>query len=316
MNQNNKSGSLRRLDVKMPLQQGDTSLLREQLKRETRISTSARNLRIPYLELSSLSSMSIEGFVSEGTSYGFGDNTVNNMSGTGEEHNNRSSVVEDTSHCTENGFRLIDNTTTNTTTKTGGSGSNRDCSSSCQGVSWETTSGSSFALPFKNKKATDGAIKNQSGRRSGNAAILLDTEDEIVATLDRADTPNEIDKPSRNLVNNKSKSNRSLVNKSNKSSSSCLLSNKFDMSITIDEPVMPIQQTGLSKNEAHAPCDSPPPSQKKKKKKRRKSKKSSKSGNKLSLRNQALLEEWERLKSENENKFADFNRTFSQHGNA
>jgi hypothetical protein len=90
------------------------------------------------------------------------------------------------------------------------------------------------------------------------------------------------------------------------------------MSITIDEPVIPIQHPGLSTNEAHgAPCDSPPPSKKKKMKKRRKSKKSSsKSGKKLSLRNQALFEEWNRLKSENQNKFADFNRTFSQHVHA
>ena len=459
-NYNNKIGStsLLRLDVKMPLQQqGDTSLLREHLKKETRASTSARNLRIPYLDsspLSPLSPMSIEGFVSEGTSYGFGDNTVNNMSGTGSEHNHRSSVVEDTSHCTENGFRLIDITTTTTTTttpKTTGSGSgtsDHSDSGSCKGFSWETTNGSSFARPFQNKKASDGAMKNQSGRRSCNPTIVLDIEEDIVAALDPADTdtPNEIDTPMRSLVHHKSKSkrsllnnskrsllniskrsivdksdrslvnkskrsiagnksnnslnnesnrslvnnskrsllknskksvinksnrsignksnssfsnesnrslvnkskrsilknskksvinksnrsignksnnilsnesNRSLVNKSNKSSSS-LLSHKFDMSITIDEPVIPIQHPGLSTNEAHgAPCDSPPPSKKKKKKKRRKSKKSSsESGKKLSLRNQALFEEWNRLKSENQNKFADFNRTFSQHVHA
>jgi hypothetical protein len=286
----NKSSSLRRLDVKLPLQ-GDTHLLREHLRNDTSgiQNTSARNLKIPYLESSPLSHLSVEGFVSEETYYGFGDNTVNNMSGTGE--NDRSSNLEDNS--TDDGFRLIDN-------KTG-----CDRSSSCKGVSWETSG--PFALPFKNKMATDGAIKNQSGRRC-NAAIdtesKLSHRDKIVANLNRADNHNEIDKSSRSIGN---KSNRSIGNKSSSS-----FSNKSNMSIIIDEPVMPIHPE-LSKNQVHAPCDSPPSKKKKRSKSKKSRSKSSKSENKLNLRNQALLDEWKRLKSENQKKFVDFNRTFSQH---
>jgi len=308
----NKSSSVRKLNAMLPLQEEISQLKTLLRKDKSRMqSMSARNLKNPYLE--SLP-VSVEGILSEETSsYGFGDNTINNMSGTGE--NDQTSNLEENG--TEDGFRVIDSEDV------------RDRSSSGRSAPWEDNG--SFSLPFKNKKATDGAIKNQSGRRCNSASMgserKLSRRDEIVASLNRSDDYHDINKSNRSIINksngstiNKSnrsisnKSNMSISNKSNRSTSNKSnrsISNKSNISINNDEPIMRINPRRSKKN-IHAASDSPPskmkPSSKKRSKKARS--KSSKSEKKLSLKNQALLEEWEKLRIENEKKFLSLTKAF------
>ena len=90
-----KSITLKRLSVKSP-SYGLTTQLKAHLNK-------GRNLKNPYLESALMSPLSVEGIVSEETSYGFGDNTIHNMSGTGE--SNIASSTEGS--ITEDGFRVI-----------------------------------------------------------------------------------------------------------------------------------------------------------------------------------------------------------------
>ena len=193
--------------------------------------TSTRNLKIPYLYLSPNSPTSVEGIISEETSYGFGDETVNNMSGTGE--NNKTPNVEDNS--TINGFKVIDSETISDN-----SGSNKP------------ESKGSFTEKFKNKKETVGAIKSQSGR-----SITRSPESD--ARWDQPDDFNEINK-SKRLIFNKSK--RSVGN--NRSIRS--IGNRSNMSVvSVDEPAarMHLQRP---KRQESIDCESPPSKKMKKKK--------------------------------------------------
>jgi hypothetical protein len=332
----------------------------------------------------------VEGIISEETSYGFGDETVNNMSGTGE--NNETTNVEDNS--TINGFKVIDSETISDN-----SGSNKP------------ESKGSFTEKFKNKKETVGAIKSQSGRS-------LTRSPESDARWDQPNDFNEINK-SKTLIFNKSnrsvgnnRSIRSIGNRSNmsvvsvdepaarmhlqrpkrqenidcesppskkmkkkksirnisnisnmrmsvdepamrkksrrpkiqermdlgspsskktkkKKKSRRSSSNKSSMSIGIDEHVVR-KKSRRPKSQGNIDYEAPPPKKNRSPKKhtKKKSKKSrSKSASicgKTNLRNRALLDEWERLKdenqrefeklrTENQRKFDDFNQHFSQH---
>jgi len=305
-----KSVSARSLDFKSTTKKDTPHLKAHLMLNATNMQrTDVGNMNIPYLNAFPMSPVSVEGIVSEETSYGFGDNTVNNMSGTGE-MNKLSNHLD---HNTEHGFRVIDSDTVS------------DRSSSCKGVSWEAKG--SFSLPFKNKKATDGAIKNQSGKRSQSVENRLSHRDQISATAIRAESCSDINKSNRSM-GNKSKSNRSLGNRSmgNKSKSSRSIGNKSVMSvsntsifsnksnrsignrsntsISINDPITRIHPR-QPKSQVSLSCDSPP-LKKKRSSKKQKGKKSrskgSKSEKKLNMRNQALLDEWERLKTENQKK--------------
>jgi len=295
----NNNGSTRRLDVKLP-PQGQTSQLKEHLAKDANRlqSPSSRNLMIPYLESSPTSPISVEGFISEETSYGFGDHTVNNMSGTGE--NNQESNIEDNS--TVNGFRVIDSETIS------------DRSNSGKGVAWEPRG--SFSLPFKKKKKS--SIKNKSGERcnvAGDVESKLSRRDKIVASMNKSDGCIQYNKSNRSLgsTSNLSAFKKSYMSISNKSNRS-IISNVSNTSISISDPV-----PRHSSNQIRDPCQSPPLKKKRSSKKRSKgkskksrSKKSSKGAKKPSLRNQALFDEWERLKNENERKFVEFDNNFSK----
>lgn len=368
----NQNSSAKKSNVVSP-DQGTTPLIAHLSKDPNMIqNTSSRNLKIPYLDPSPTSPISVEGFISEETSYGFGDHTVNNMSGTGD--NNEKSNLEDNS--TINGFRVIDS---ETVLKQG-----------------------SFTEKFKNKKETDGAIKSQSGRS-------LNRSNDIDAGWDQSDDYNEINKSNRSIGNNNNRSSRSIGNKTNmsggvdepatrqlpksqatmdcdspiskkKKKSSRSLTNKSNMSLSVDEPATrkisrrpksqermdsdspPSKKTKKKKKKSsrslgnksnrslgtdeHAArkkssrslsnksnkslgtdgyvarkksrrpksqenidCDSPSamkdrPSKKRAKKKGRKSRsKSTSKGENIHTRNRALLDEWERLKDENQREF-------------
>lgn len=371
-----------------------TPLIAHLSKDPSRIqNTSSRNLKIPYLEPSPLSPTSVEGFISAESSYGFGDHTVNNMSGTGED--NELSRAEES---TLNGFRVIE----------------PESVSEVSGNDKPDSKGS-FTRKFKNKRETDGLIKSQS-KRSLTRGVELDTD------FDPSDDFNEINKSNRNIfekafmsISNRSnmgagidktnRSNMSVVSveepttkkqlrnpkreelidcdtpvskkKKKKKKSSRSLSNKSRTSLSVDEPSKR-KKGRRPKSQQQIDCETPVSTKKKKKKKssknesnksntslsvdeptkrkkirqpksqekidcdtsqskkKRSSKKKikrktersrSKSANKdqeLNLRNRALLDEWERLKNENqrefeklrtENKrrFADFDKHFSQH---
>jgi len=359
-----RSSSVRKSNLKLPYQ-GDGSQLKAHLKRDaSKIQNmSARNLKNPYLESAPMSPISVEGIISEEASYGFGfgDNTVNNMSGTGED--NPASSTED--NITEDGFRMINSETVN------------DLSYNCKEASWESRG--AFSLPYKNKKATDGAIKNQSGRRySGSMAIALNRPDDYheinkssrsignrssgsignksnrsrsnKSSISFNKKSSRSNKSSRSISNksdvsfnkksskkksskkkksnrsssNKSdisfnkESNRSVGNKSNMSISnnsdiSFNKSNRSNMSIGVDEPLVRTNSR-RPKNQAHVNPD-PPLSNKNRSSKRRSKRSSSKSNkneNKLNQRNQALLDEWMRLKSENQKKLTELDHNFSR----
>lgn len=295
----NKNSSTRRLDVKLP-PQGQTSQLKEHLAKDAnRLQiTSSRKLMIPYLEPSPTSIISVEGFISEESSYGFGDHTVNNMSGTGE-NNQESNIIEDNS--TVNGFRVIDSETIS------------DRSNSDKGVAWEPRG--SFSLPFKKKKKS--SIKNKSGERCnvvGDVESKLSRRDKIVASMNKSDGCIEYNKSNRSLgsTSNLSAFKKSYMSISNKSNRS-IISNVSNTSISISDPF-----PRHSNNQVRDPCQSPPLKKKRSSKKRSKgkskkspSKKSSKGAKNPSLRNQALFDEWERLKNENERKFVEFDNNFS-----
>jgi len=286
-----KNDSLRKLNIKLPLQ-GDTSQLKAHLIKDRRRkqNSSAKNLTIPYLESIPTSPVSVEGIVSEETSYGFGENTINNMSGTGE--NNQASIVGDNS--TMDGFRVINVATV------------RECSNSCSNIPLESRG--NFSLPFKNKKEINDAIKNQHGRRP---RCSVDNESKLSLTDDVFDSLNQVE----DYQNGMSKSHRSISNSSNLSMSNKSIkdiSNKCNTSVGIDETILRIHPRQL-KNQENVPSDSLLSNKTRSSKRRSKKSRSkgSKSERKLNQRNQALLDEWERLRSENQKKFIEFDQSLS-----
>jgi len=312
----NKSTNIRKFHGYM-----DSSQLKFHLSRHTGTGqkTSARNLMIPYLGPSPTSPISVEGIVSEETSYGFGENTIHNMSGTGE--NNLTTNLEDNG--TEDGFRVI------------GSEVLSDRSSSFNDDSGEDRG--SFFLPLKNKKKIDGAIKYQSGRRySGEMDKTLEHfhisdefHDTNMSNRSVGNKSNRSDfreinqsnisidkKSSRSDFRDINQSSRSVDNKSNRSmistKSNRSISNKSNASIYFEE--LPIRiKLKRSKNHFHRTPGEPQSKMKQtsKREKKKSLSENGKSDNKLSLRNQALLEEWRRLNCENQRKFVEFDTGFS-----
>jgi len=313
----NKRSNIRKLNC-----DGDSSQLRFHLPRDagTGQKTSARNLTIPYLAPSPMSPISVEGIVSEETSYGFGENTIHNMSGTGED--NLISNLEDNS--TEDGFRVINAEVPS------------DRSSSFKDNSWEDKG--SFLLPFKNKKAIDGAIKNQSGRRYScemdktlaSFNIIFDEFYDInmsnrsIGNKSNRSDFREINRSNRSIGNKPSRidfrdinqSNRSIGNKSNRSimsiKSNKSIDNKSNRRISFEEVPLRINPQ-RSKNDLHRTQEVSQLKikQTSKRQKKKSRSKNGKSNKKLSLRNQALLEEWRKLKCENQKKFVEFDTNFS-----
>ena len=197
--------------------------------------TSTRKLNIPYLNSIPVSPTSVEGIISEETSYGFGDHTINGMSGTGE--TNAASVVE-ASICTVNGFRVIDIT--------------------------KPDSQESFTEQYQNKKEADKLIKSKSQRSLVHSHEVDGCYDEVDIRKERStrsigeeptsriylerqnsqgsfdvNPPQSKQRRSRRSLTDKSKSksSRSLTNKSrSRSNRSRSLTNKSKSSMSIDEP--------------------------------------------------------------------------------
>jgi len=358
-----------------------TTPLRAHLSKDAsrNMNSSNRDLNIPYLNSQQPNSLiSVEGIISEETSYGFGDHTVNCMSGTGDSH--ETSFVAG-SIGTVNGFRVIDSEFT------------------------QPLSSGPFTEKFKNKKETDVLIKSQSqhsfskkdldddwdqaddsyelnrsnkslrksnrslqkersSRSIGNKSNISADEYNPRMYLQRPKSQRSIDCGSPPLK--KKKSTRSLTNKSNtstsvdtpasqkksrrlksqgitdsdspnskklkkKSKSSRSLSNKSHSSAANGEHVLR-KKLRKPKSKERMDCDSPAStknrtSKKRTKKKSKKSRSRSKSTSRkedINLRRQALLDEWEKLKdenqreferlrTENQRKFADFDQHYSQH---
>jgi hypothetical protein len=292
-----KNDSVRKLNIKLPLQ-GDTSQLKAHLIKDKsrKQNSSAKNFTIPYLESIPTSPISVEGIISEETSYGFGENTINNMSGTGE--NNQASIVGDNS--TADGFRVINVATV------------RECGNSS--IPLETRG--YFSLPFRNKKEIDGAIKSQPGRRP---SCSLDNVSKLFLTDAVSGSLNQVEDYQKAM----SKSHRSISNSSNLSTSnkSCRsisnkpikdISNKSNISIGVDETILRIHPRQL-KNQENVSSDSLQlnKTQSSKRRSTKSRSKGSKTERKLNQRNQALLDEWERLKSENQKKFIEFDQSLS-----
>mmetsp|Transcript_8465 Transcript_8465/g.20815 ORF Transcript_8465/g.20815 Transcript_8465/m.20815 type:complete len:886 (+) Transcript_8465:345-3002(+) len=239
------------------------------LSRDTR-DTSARNLKIPYLEPSPLSPTSVEGFISE-ESYGFGDHTVTNMSGTGE--NKALHNTEDES--TINGFKVIE----------------PESASEASGYERPDSVGS-FTKKFRKKRETDVLIKQQSRRSLTNRSTRS-------GDADSSDEFNEINTSKKNIFE---KAFMSLSNRSNMSGfihkSITSLSSRSKLSVVSDEEPKQLRQ----QSQEHIECETPVSTKKKKKKKKKSSSRnlSSKSNTSLSVDEPSKLRKKLRRKSQDQ----------------
>mmetsp|Transcript_17197 Transcript_17197/g.39736 ORF Transcript_17197/g.39736 Transcript_17197/m.39736 type:complete len:772 (+) Transcript_17197:167-2482(+) len=247
--------------------------------------------------------------VSEGTSFGFGENTIDGMSGTG--GNILKSHSEDIS--TEDGFRVIDSDDRNP---------------------WEDKG--SFLLPLQNKKAIDGAIKSQSGMRHSmveGSWSNLNVSNRSIGNKSNTSDFREVSGKSVGTLSSRSfhrqMSNRSIGNKSTRSIMS-VKSNRSNSnaSASFEGFLIPMHsqrstnshQSTMSQrstNYSHGTPDTLQPTMKQSSM-RRSQKRLTNNGKrerKHNPRTQSLLEEYRRLNSENQKKFVDFDTSFSNSQN-
>jgi len=267
-----KSITLKRLSVKSP-SYGLTTQLKAHLNK-------GRNLKNPYLESALMSPLSVEGIVSEETSYGFGDNTIHNMSGTGE--SNIASSTEGS--ITEDGFRVIH-----------AGNSSDDIIANLKRAADHTESKNpsksvSNKLNKKDRKSTSSQASKKKSRKS--------TSSQASKKKSRKSTSSQ----ASNRKHRKSTSSQASKKKTRKSTSS-QASNKYGANTSSDDPSLQRLHQRRSKSEPEISRTSEPSKKKRSSKKRSKSKKprsrERKSEKEQNLRTQTLFDEWEKLKSEN-----------------
>jgi len=268
-----KSITLKRLSVKSP-SYGLTTQLKAHLNK-------GRNLKNPYLESALMSPLSVEGIVSEETSYGFGDNTIHNMSGTGE--SNIASSTEGS--ITEDGFRVIH----------AGNSSDDIIANLKRAADHTESKNSSKSVSNKlNKKDRKSTTSSQASKKKSRKS----TSSQASKKKSRKSTSSQ----ASNRKHRKSTSSQASKKKTRKSTSS-QASNKYGANTSSDDPSLQRLHQRRSKSEPQISRTSEPSKKKRSSKKRSKSKKprsrERKSEKEQNLRTQTLFDEWEKLKSEN-----------------